>query len=195
MPHDWGRGSTLYTVLLTLGVTLSSYGAWQWLERNPQYLGSHGHSHAEQGDPGSSPLGLQAQVVSRSIEVRMDDQMRFSPDTLQVRAGETVRLVVHNAGKVEHELVLGTEEDIRAHAEAMKKGSDHSHGHAGGAAISVAPGQTGELVVTFAQAGALQMACLIPGHYEAGMRGQVQVSERPANGTKASGHDHSTHKH
>ncbi len=201
-PLDWRRGSTLYTVLLGLGVTLGSYGAWQWLERNPQYLGSHGHSHSHSHDVaddhghGAAPQGLVAQVVSRSIEVRMDDTMRFAPDSLQVQAGETIRLVVHNAGKVEHELVLGTDEDIREHAEAMKKGTDHSHSHAGGAAISLAPGRSGELVVTFPKAGTVQMACLIPGHYEAGMRGRVQVSDAVTPAKPASkGHDHSTHKH
>ncbi len=197
-PLDWRRGSTFYTVLLGLGVTLGSYGAWQWLERNPQYLGSHGHSHGAADDHGhgAAPQGLVAQVVSRSIEVRMDDTMRFAPDSLQVQAGETIRLVVHNAGKVEHELVLGTDEDIREHAEAMKKGTDHSHSHAGGAAISLAPGRSGELVVTFPKAGTVQMACLIPGHYEAGMRGRVQVSDAvtPAK-PPSKGHDHSTHKH
>lgn len=197
-PHDWQRGSTLYTVLLGLGVTLSSYSAWQWLERNPQYMGSQGHSHTTVDDHShdTAPQGLLAQVVSRSIEVRMDDTMRFAPDSLQVQAGETLRLVVHNAGRIEHELVLGTDEDIREHAEAMKKGADPSHSHAGGAAISVAPGRTGELVVTFAKSGTFQMACLIPGHYEAGMKGTVRVSEGAApKPTKATGHDHSTHKH
>ena len=112
---------------------------------------------------------------------------------------KTIRFVVHNAGKVAHELVLGSDEDIRAHAEDMKKGTDHSHSHAGAAAISVAPGQTGELVVTFSKTGTLQMACLIPGHYEAGMKGQLSVTSEgalpsPAK-SKNSAHDHSTHKH
>jgi uncharacterized cupredoxin-like copper-binding protein len=107
--------------------------------------------------------------------------------------------VVHNAGKVAHELVLGTDADIRAHAEDMKKGTDHSHSHAGAAAISVAPGQTGELVVTFPQTGTLQMACLIPGHYEAGMKGQLKVTggvaSPPTAKAKSPAHDHSSHKH
>jgi uncharacterized cupredoxin-like copper-binding protein len=94
---------------------------------------------------------------------------------------------------------LGSDEDIRAHAEDMKKGTDHSHSHAGAAAISVAPGQTGELVVTFSKTGTLQVACLIPGHYEAGMKGQLNVtsggaSPSPAK-SKSPAHDHSTHKH
>ena len=195
--HEWRPGSTVYTVVVGVLVTAGSYGAWQWLERHPQYLGGHSHGPADAHGHAPSGSELLAQVVQRSLEVRMDDTMRFAPDVLHVRAGETVRLVVHNAGQVEHELVLGTDEDIRVHAEAMKQGTDHSHGHAGGAAISVPPGQTGELVVTFAKAGTVQMACLIPGHYEAGMRGKVQVSEGavPPARPKAAPHDHSTHKH
>ena len=203
-PHEWRGTSTLYTLLVGALVTLGSYGAWQWLERHPQYLGGHGHGHAAADDQGhgASASGLLAQVVSRSIDVRMDDNMRFTPDTLEVKAGETIRLVVHNAGKVEHELVLGSDAQVREHAEAMKKGTDHSHdhSHAGGAAITVAPGQTGELVVTFAQAGDLQMACLVPGHYEAGMRGMVKVLQTGVSTTARpvapqAAHDHSTHKH
>ena len=196
-PRDWTRAASAYVLVLGTLTTVGSWGAWQWLERNPQWAG-HGHSHGnDQGHTDSAaPL---AQVVSRSIDVRMDDTMRFAPDTLQVQAGETIRFVVHNAGKVEHELVLGTEADIRAHAEDMKKGTEHSHSHAGAAAISVAPGQTGELVVTFTQTGTLQMACLIPGHFEAGMKGQLKVSSEAASPSpakaKGSAHDHSNHKH
>ena len=196
-PRGWTRAATAYVLVLGTLTTVGSWGAWQWLERNPQWAG-HGHSHGnDQGHTDSAaPL---AQVVSRSIDVRMDDTMRFAPDTLQVQAGETIRFVVHNAGKVAHELVLGTDADIRAHAEDMKKGTDHSHSHAGAAAISVAPGQTGELVVTFTQTGTLQMACLIPGHYEAGMKGQVKVTggvaSPPPAKAKGPAHDHSSHKH
>ncbi len=196
-PRDWTRAASAYVLVLGTLTTVGSWGAWQWLERNPQWAG-HGHSHGNDQGHADSAAPV-AQVVSRSIDVRMDDTMRFAPDTLQVQAGETIRFVVHNAGKVEHELVLGTDADIRAHAEDMKKGTDHSHSHAGAAAISVAPGQTGELVVTFTQTGTLQMACLIPGHYEAGMKGQLKVISEAALPSpakaKSPAHDHSSHKH
>ena len=196
-PRDWTRAASAYVLVLGTLTTVGSWGAWQWLERNPQWAG-HGHSHGDDQGHTDSAAPL-AQVVSRSIDVRMDDTMRFAPDTLQVQAGETIRFVVHNAGKVEHELVLGTDADIRAHAEDMKKGTDHSHSHAGAAAISVAPGQTGELVVTFPQTGTLQMACLIPGHFEAGMKGQLKVTggvaSPPPAKAKNPAHDHSSHKH
>lgn len=201
-PRDWSRAASAYVLVLGTLTTAGSWGAWQWLERNPQWLGhghSHGHGHGD--DRGHDPHpALVAQVVSRSIEVRMDDSMRFVPNSLQVQAGETIRFVVHNAGQLEHELVLGSDADIRAHAEDMKKGQDHHHSHAGAAAIHLAPGKTGELVVTFSQTGTFRMACLIPGHYEAGMRGSLTVgppstgaAASPVSAPAADGHQHHRH--
>ena len=198
-PRDWTRAASIYVLVLGTLTSAGSWGAWQWLKHHPEWAAT-GHSHGHGNEAGHADNAAPvAQVVSRSIDIRMDDTMRFAPDSVQVQAGETIRFVVHNAGKVEHELVLGSDKDIRAHAEDMKKGTDHSHSHAGAAAISVAPGQTGELVVTFSKTGTLQMACLIPGHYEAGMKGQLNVtsggvSPSPAK-SKSPAHDHSAHKH
>ena len=212
-PRNWTRAASVYVLVLGILTSAGSWGAWQWLKHHPEWAATghgHGHSQGEQAAYGASASDTHsdnpvAQVVSRSIEVRMDDQMRFTPSQIEVKAGETIRFVVHNAGKAEHEMVLGHDEAIREHAQAMKRdaaqgkahGSDHHHGT--GAAITVAAGQTGELVVTFPKADTLQMACLIPGHYEAGMRGQVKVTSGAASPSpvkaKNPAHDHSTHKH
>jgi uncharacterized cupredoxin-like copper-binding protein len=198
-PRDWTRAASVYVLVLGTLTTVGSWGAWQWLKLLPEWAATgHGHSHGNEAGHVDNAAPV-AQVVSRSLDIRMDDTMRFAPDTLQVQAGETIRFVVYNAGKVEHELVLGNDEDIRAHAENMKKGTDHSHSHAGAAAISVAPGQKGELVVTLSKTGTLQMACLIPGHFEAGMKGQLNVTSGGASPSPAKSqspaHDHSAHKH
>ena len=194
--HSWQRGTTAYVLLVGALVTFGSYGAWQWLQRHPEWAAtghSHGDAHGDAHDQVTTalPAGPSALVVGRSIDVRMDDQMRFTPSIIEVRAGETIRFVVHNAGKTAHEMVLGSDTDIQAHAQAMQQGAGHGdgHSHGTGAAITVPAGQKGELVVRFDQATTLQIACLIPGHYEAGMRGTVQVQAAPAV------HDHSTHKH
>jgi uncharacterized cupredoxin-like copper-binding protein len=141
-------------------------------------------------------------VVTRGVVIRMDDQMRFTPDRVEVQAGDIVRFTVHNDGRAAHEMVLGDEADIQSHAKAMQQGAGHAEGqgHEAGAALALAPGQSGELVVKFDQARTLQMACLIPGHYEAGMRGTIRVKDRPAKGVtptekSAESHDHSQHKH
>jgi len=193
----WRGSSTVYAGVLGVLVAGGSYGAWQWLERHPEWANG-GHSHGEE----AASADVTALQVARVIEIRMDDAMRFSPDTLEVQAGQTVRLMVHNAGKVPHELVLGTAEQIREHAQQMKQGQAHDHHAAGAAAIQVEPGKTGELVMRFAQPGRFEIACLIPGHYEAGMRGSLTVvpasaavtSARPP-AAKPGGHDPSTHKH
>jgi uncharacterized cupredoxin-like copper-binding protein len=212
-PRDWTRAASVYVLVLGTLTSAGSWGAWQWLQHHPEWAATgHGHGHSSGGDTthGASTDDAHnndpvAQVVGRSIEVRMDDQMRFTPSQIDVQAGETIRFVVHNAGKIEHEMVLGHDEAIREHAQAMKRdaaqgqahGADHRHGT--GAAITVGAGQTGELVVTFRQATTLQMACLIPGHYEAGMRGQVNVKvthpTAPPAASSGQAHDHSTHKH
>ena len=133
----WQRAATVYVLVLGSLVSAGSWGAWQWLDKHPEWAAT-GHSHEAESAP-----SMTAQVVSRSVEVRMDDQMRFTPSTIDVAVGETVRFVVHNAGRTAHEMVLGSDEDIRAHAQAMQKGStqdanpEATHSHASGAAITV----------------------------------------------------------
>lgn len=203
-PGHWPRAATVYVLVLGTAVTAGSWAVWQWLERHPDWVATGGHSHGEAtaADEHHGALTatgphdpILAQVVSRSMAVNMDDQMRFTPSQIEVQAGETIRFVVSNSGRTAHEMVLGSDEDINAHSEAMKQAaakgaaSDSAHHHSTGAAISVAAGETGELVVTFSKATRLQMACLIPGHYEAGMRGTVSVQAAQET------HDHSAHKH
>ncbi len=201
-PQLWQRAAMAYALVGAVVVAVGSWGAYQWLLGHPQWAAT-GHSHGEEA---AHPAGPVAQVVSRSIAVQMDDQMRFTPVTLEVQEGETIRFVVHNAGQTAHEMVLGQAEEITAHAQAMKaaesSGQDSHHSHGTGVAITVGAGQTGELVVSFPSAMTLQMACLIPGHYEAGMRGTLKVL--PAGAAKqqmlsappaTTAHDHSNHKH
>jgi uncharacterized cupredoxin-like copper-binding protein len=103
----------------------------------------------------------------------MSDQMRFEPAVVHVKRGERVRFVASNDGQLTHELVVGTSAQVRDHAAAMNAGQAHSHG---GLGVSVAPGQAGEFVASFDRDEALEMACLVPGHYEAGMKGRVDVA-------------------
>jgi uncharacterized cupredoxin-like copper-binding protein len=104
----------------------------------------------------------------------MSDAMRFVPDELRVREGETVRLVVHNDGAMLHELVIGTREALAEHAELMLKFPDMEHDEP--YMVHVDPGRKGEIVWQFNRAGSFEFACLIPGHYQAGMRGRIIVA-------------------
>ena len=103
----------------------------------------------------------------------MSDKMRFEPESLTVQKGETVRFVVANKGAVLHEMVLGTAQSLKEHAELMKEHPGMEHDEPSMAHVK--PRATGEIIWQFTQAGELQFACLIPGHYEAGMVGKVAV--------------------
>jgi uncharacterized cupredoxin-like copper-binding protein len=117
-----------------------------------------------------------ARDVKRTVEIRMTDTMRFEPARIEVREGETVRLRAANRGKMLHEIVIGTAGELKAHAELMKKhpGMEHDEPYM----AHVAAGRRGDIVWTFNRAGEFDFACLIPGHYEAGMVGRIVVKPR-----------------
>ena len=95
------------------------------------------------------------------------------PTDLVVKKGETIRFIVHNDGKVMHEMVIGTLDELKAHAELMRKFPDMEHDEPYMA--HVAPGKKGELVWQFTKAGVFHYACLVPGHMEAGMIAKITV--------------------
>jgi uncharacterized cupredoxin-like copper-binding protein len=111
--------------------------------------------------------------ATRTVQVDMSDNMRFTPSSLTVHTGETVRFVVHNQGKVLHEMVLGTDDKLRQHAALMLRSPEMEHAEAH--MVHVPPGETGEMVWTFDRPGRFTFACLVPGHFEAGMKGNVVV--------------------
>ena len=128
-----------------------------------------------------------AKTVKRTVVFTMSDNMRFTPDKLEVKQGETVKLVVKNSGAVMHEFVLGTKKELDEHAAQMIKFPTMEHDEPYMA--HVAPGKTGEIIWTFNRAGDFDFACLIAGHYTAGMVGKVKVVAA----IKADGHG--SHKH
>jgi uncharacterized cupredoxin-like copper-binding protein len=111
--------------------------------------------------------------ATRTIRVDMSDAMRFTPADITVKRGETVKLVASNKGQVLHEMVLGTSQELEKHAQMMKKfpGMEHDEPYM----AHVKPGKSGEIVWQFTKAGEFKFACLIPGHFEAGMVGKVTV--------------------
>ena len=134
------------------------------------YFNEHG------GDGHSHDHGVPTQVLTPSmkeIRIEVDDTMRFSPATWEAQAGEPIRIILVNKGKVDHELVIGTEKEIIAHAKEMvnpnTKGNHHTN------EVSAKSGQQAELVWTFKKPGQYAMACFEPGHYEAGMKGVINV--------------------
>lgn len=136
--------------------------------------GTHtgGHEQSVIGHPGK------ASDVSRTIKVDMTDNMRFTSADIAVKQGETIRFVVQNSGKVKHEMVLGTAKELKEHYEVMKKNPEMEHADEN--MISVTPGKTGEIIWQFTKPGKVDFACLQPGHYEAGMKGIVNVATHSA---------------
>ncbi|ALI05634.1 MULTISPECIES: plastocyanin/azurin family copper-binding protein [Pseudomonas] len=150
--------------------------------------------------PGHFDFGQPAPAAkaSRSIDVVMGD-MTFDPGALDIKAGETVRFVLINKGQLLHEFNLGNAAMHADHQQemfkmqqsgqlmptAMKPGMDHaamghdqaSMRHDDPNSVLVEPGKTAELTWTFSKATRLEFACNIPGHYQAGMKGDLTVSQ------------------
>lgn len=115
-----------------------------------------------------------AAAVKRSITLAMSDNMRFTPDRIDVKQGETIRFVLKNEGQVLHEMVIGTRKDLEAHAAMMLKFPTMEHAEPYMA--HVGPGNSGEIIWTFNRPGSFDFACLIAGHYQAGMTGKINVT-------------------
>ena len=163
------KKSTLQTIFVLAALALSGavYAAGN-------HAGGHGHEHHNEetaiGKPG---VASQAQ---QTITVEMSDNMRYTPAHIRVKQGETVRFIVKNKGQTKHELSLGTHKELLEHLEQMKKFPEMEHDEPN--SITLAPGKQGEIVWQFTKAGTVDFACLIPGHYEAGMKGAIKVVHR-----------------
>jgi uncharacterized cupredoxin-like copper-binding protein len=134
--------------------------------------GHSGHDHRETtyGRPGDDrKAGRIVQVVMKEA----DGATLFAPNRLEVRQGEQVHFVLRNQGELEHELVIGTAEANRRHAEEMALHPDMAHDDPN--AKRLKPRTSGVLRWQFTKPGEFEYACLIPGHREAGMVGIVLV--------------------
>lgn len=143
------------------------------------------HAHGDKKHVPSVPVAAEQTAwgiagnpaeVARTVTLDMSDTMRFAPDTLSVEEGDTVRFVVRNAGRMLHEMVIGTPDELAKHAAMMVKfpGMEHDAPYM----AHVDPGKTGEIIWHFNRAGRFEFACLIAGHYEAGMRGTLTVTPK-----------------
>ena len=111
--------------------------------------------------------------VSKKVAIELNDQFRFSPEEIQVAVGETLQLDFRNTGQMRHEWVLGAPFELSEHMELMRRfpNMEHDEPHM----VHVDPGQKQQLVWQFNRKGEFAYACLLPGHFEAGMRGTVEV--------------------
>lgn len=139
--------------------------------------GMYDHEHGR-GDHEATSYGVsgEAAQVSRTIEVQAADNMRYTPAAITAQHGETIKFVVKNTGRLPHEFVLGDAKSLKAHAALMRRYPDMEHDDPNMA--KVVPGGTATLIWTFTQPGTVEFACLMPGHYEAGMKGGIEVSAK-----------------
>jgi uncharacterized cupredoxin-like copper-binding protein len=112
--------------------------------------------------------------VDTTVRVSQLDELAFDPTSIDVRAGETVEFVVTNEGAIGHEFVLGNESFQAAHEDEMAGMSGLMPDEPN--ALSLAPGQTKRLIWTFTEPGSLLYGCHVPGHYPAGMVGEIVVA-------------------
>lgn len=111
--------------------------------------------------------------ITRTINVEMDDSFRYTPSKITIKRGETVRIVAHNNGKLLHEIVIGSPAELQEHSDLMKKFPTMEH--EAGYMAHVPPGKSEEIVWQFTKAGDYKFGCLVAGHFEAGMVGDIVV--------------------
>jgi uncharacterized cupredoxin-like copper-binding protein len=173
-------------------VTLAVSNPLSDAQAQMKHGGGHGSGHGttEIGQPGDPSK------VSRTVEVVMHDNY-YEPETISVEQGETVRFVVKNAGALVHEFNIATAEMHRDHQPEMMMMVEHGvleadrinmeaaakmqasmgHGmHDAANSALLEPGKTGEVIWTFGKSTELEFACNIPGHYDAGMMGQIKLT-------------------
>lgn len=163
---------TLFTAVC-MTATLATAPAWAHGDThgkknaNPAAQISEEKSFGKAGDP---------KKIVRTIKVDMSDKMRFTPAALTIKQGETVKFIVTNSGKTMHEFVLGTLPELKEHADLMKKFPNMEHDEPYMAHVS--PGKTETIVWQFSKGGEFHFGCLLPGHFEAGMVGKINVTQR-----------------
>ncbi len=158
------------TINLVAACALIYWPIASFAHENTTHKAKTGAVVKEQKDWG---IAGDAKSVKRTITLNMGDNMRFTPDTLTVKQGETIRFVVKNQGKQLHEMVIGTKKELDAHAALMVKFPNMEHDEPYMA--HVAAGKSQNLIWTFNRAGEFEFACLIAGHYQAGMVGKITV--------------------
>lgn len=146
-----------------------------------------GDHEASNGDPG------EPSEVARTVTVQMFD-ISYEPDEITVEPNETVRFVVKNEGNLVHEFNIGTPAMHEAHQKEMMRMVEHgviqggklnrdmmtmdmgngkSMKHDDPNSVLLEPGQSKEIVWKFPEKGNIEFACNVPGHYSAGMHGDV----------------------
>ncbi len=133
--------------------------------------------------------------VTRVIKVIMYDNY-YEPSSFQIKEGETIKFEVENAGMLVHEFNIANKMMHMKHQpemikmaengillafsidkEKMKKMAkmDKSMGHSHSNSVLLEPKQKGDIIWKFDNAVNIEVACNVPGHYQAGMIAKVNI--------------------
>ena len=133
--------------------------------------------------------------VTRIIKVVMYDNY-YEPSSFQIKEGETIKFEVENAGMLVHEFNIANKMMHMKHQpemikmvengillafsidkEKMKKMAkmDKSMGHSHSNSVLLEPKQKGDIIWKFDNAVNIEVACNVPGHYQAGMIAKVNI--------------------
>lgn len=132
-------------------------------------------THDEEAEPSDGTVADGDRVVEISMT-----EMAFTPEVVHVVAGETITFRVSNEGLIAHEFRLSNAHRVEEHLASGHDDHHDSDGHHGEAdvVLHVEAGDVGEVTVSFPEDVTFftEVACLIPGHYEAGMKGTIEYS-------------------
>jgi uncharacterized cupredoxin-like copper-binding protein len=139
----------------------------------PFAFACHAPGHFEHGmagyvqlvGPGAPAIGTKDNP--RVVHLDMTDALKFDPSTVQVATGESVRFVLTNSGTAVHEFQVGPADKVAA---------DDVDGVIVVEKDELDAGSTRAVDYTFVTTGAFAFACHEPGHYEAGMKGVVDIT-------------------
>jgi len=112
----------------------------------------------------------------RTVEITMSDgpgTMTYTPNKIDVRRGEQIKFVLKNTGLLPHEFLIDSFENNAKHKIEMEKNPEMEHDDPNGKRLE--PKQSAEILWRFTKVGTFEFACLIPGHYETGMKGTIVV--------------------
>ncbi len=136
--------------------------------------GSDHHNGMEENNSVVGQPAAEGVEPTKTYTVHLVDEMRFNfSEKPVIEAGDVVKFIVINKGKIVHEFGIGGEAEQVAHREMMKQMPGMKHED--GSTISVEPGATKELVWQFAGTEKVQFACNVPGHFEAGMHQEADI--------------------
>lgn len=136
-------------------------------------------AHDDDGKPETFAAGMPGDAAqpARTVDLTIHEtpKMSFGTDDVTAKRGEQIRFVVKNDGRLQHEFRIDSKADNAEHAAMMAKMPGMMHHDPN--AMTIAPGKTASLVWRFSKPGTYEFACLIPGHYEAGMHGAIVVAK------------------